>query len=65
MKITDAIFMKAWLAFKKDGKYGFIDTSGKVAIPFQLQQAFDFSEGLAPAELNDKSGDSSTTPGHL
>ena len=33
---------------KKDGKYGFVDKSGRMAIPFRFQQAFNFSEGIAP-----------------
>lgn len=34
-------------AVKKDDKWGYIDTSGKMAIDFKYDNAFNFSEGLA------------------
>ena len=38
----------------ESGKYGFIDTTGKVAVPFQYHWVSNFSEGLAAVE--DESG---------
>ncbi len=36
------------LAFvMKDGKWGYIDKTGKVVIPFEYDSARDFKEGLA------------------
>ncbi len=32
----------------KDGKYGYVDTSGNLVIPYQYDSAERFSEGLAP-----------------
>jgi hypothetical protein len=34
-------------AVKKDGKWGYIDTLGKTYIPFNLEEAGSFNEGLA------------------
>ena len=39
-----------------NGKYGFIDSSGKEVIPLQYDNIGKFSEGLAPVMLNDKWG---------
>ena len=36
---------------RNNGKYGFIDRTGKVVVPFQFDHAWDFSEGLAQVEL--------------
>jgi len=38
--------------YTEGGKYGFISTTGEMAIPAKYQQASDFSEGLAPVSLN-------------
>jgi len=37
-------------------KYGFIDTSGVLVIPYLFEDVSSFSEGLAPASLNGKYG---------
>ena len=39
---------------ERDGKYGFIDKTGKVVIPLNYDDAWYFSEGLAAVERNDK-----------
>ena len=41
---------------KKDGKYGYIDTTGKVVIPCQYDDAWSFSEGLARVWKGEKTG---------
>lgn len=38
------------IAFKKDGKYGFADSTGRVIIQPQYRMAYSFSEGLAYVE---------------
>ncbi len=44
----------AWV--KKDGKYGYIDKTGKEVIPCIYEGAGDFSEGLAAVKQDDKWG---------
>lgn len=39
---------------EKDGKYGYIDKTGKVVIPIQYDSAGPFSEGLAPVVVDAK-----------
>jgi hypothetical protein len=39
-----------------NGKWGFIDNTGKVVIPFQFETGSMFSEGLAPVFSKDKYG---------
>jgi hypothetical protein len=46
----------ASLKDSKADKYGYVDTKGNVAIPFQFSSAADFSEGLASVELYGASG---------
>src|SRR5947207_15985085 len=52
----------------KDGKWGFIDRTGKIVIPLQFDSANDFHEGLALVTANgknlfiDASGRSVITP---
>ena len=41
---------------KKANKYGFIDTKGKVVIPFMYENANRMSEGLAAVQLNELYG---------
>ena len=36
------------------GKYGYVDKSGEMVVPFKYSYAFPFSEGLAAVELNGK-----------
>jgi hypothetical protein len=38
---------QVFAAVKTDGKWGFIDTTGKIQIPFNLEATGSFSEGLA------------------
>jgi hypothetical protein len=45
-----------YCAVKKDGKWGYIDKAGKVAIPYYFDEAFGFSEGLAPVRIGKKWG---------
>lgn len=40
-----------YLRYFKNGKVGYIDTTGKVVIKARFAQAGDFSEGLAPVRL--------------
>ena len=40
-------FNEGLAAVKKDGKWGYIDETGKTVIPFEYDYAFPFSEGLA------------------
>jgi hypothetical protein len=40
----------------KDGKHGYIDASGRIAIHPQFDDAWGFSEGLAPILVGDKWG---------
>ena len=37
-------------------KWGYIDGTGKLVIPFQFDHAFGFSEGLAQVEIDGKCG---------
>lgn len=41
------VFCEGLAAVKKDGKWGYIDTTGQVVIPFQYDQAYHFNEGKA------------------
>ena len=38
-------FNEGLAAVKKDGKWGYIDETGKTVIPFEYDYAFPFSEG--------------------
>ncbi|MCL2816465.1 MAG: WG repeat-containing protein [Oscillospiraceae bacterium] len=40
----------------KNGKFGFADTTGKIVIPFEYDDAYCFAEGLAAVEKNGKWG---------
>ena len=46
---------------EKDGQYGFIDTTGKLVVPYGWDFAFSFSDGLACVEKDDKRGFIDTT----
>ncbi len=37
---------------EKDGRLGYVDLEGKLAIPFYFEEAFHFSEGLAAVKYN-------------
>lgn len=43
----DLCMADGWIAFEKDGKWGFVDTEGKVVIEPQYENAHSFSYGLA------------------
>src|ERR1700704_3111972 len=45
---------KALFPVEKDGKFGFIDRTGKIVIPLQFDSANDFHEGLALVTSNHK-----------
>lgn len=41
------IFSEGLASFEKNGKYGYVDTKGRIVIEPQYDYAYDFSEGLA------------------
>ncbi len=41
---------------RQNGKYGFIDVTGRFVVPAQFDMAWGFTEGLAAVQLNDKWG---------
>lgn len=45
--IEPPAFHDGLMLIRRGEKYGYADTSGKAAIPFQYYRAFDFSEGVA------------------
>ena len=49
-------FSEGLAAAKKDEKYGYVDTSGKVMIPFEYDGVGSFNEGLAAVEKDGKYG---------
>lgn len=49
-------FSEGLAAVKINGKWGFIDKTGKMVIPATFSGAKDFSEGLAAVEINGKWG---------
>lgn len=55
------VFSNGLALAKKDGKYGFLDTSGKVHIPFQYEWAREFSDERAAVKVGDKVGFIDTT----
>lgn len=50
------LFAADLVTFKKDGKKGFQDPTGKTVIEARFEEAFDFSEGLGGVKLNGKWG---------
>ncbi|MBF4694831.1 WG repeat-containing protein [Fusibacter ferrireducens] len=48
-------FSEGLAVVEKDGKYGYVDKNGNVAIPVQYSFASDFSNGEASVELGDQS----------
>jgi hypothetical protein len=46
--------MLYWI--REDGKFGYIDNTGKVVIPVQYENTFGFREGLAGVRINGKHG---------
>lgn len=49
-------FSESMAVVRKDGKYGYIDVSGRMAIPAKYNKAGNFSSGLAPVCLYGKYG---------
>ena len=49
-------FSDGLAAVKKDKKYGYIDTQGRVVIPLEYDTTYGFSEGLAPVKKDGKWG---------
>lgn len=49
-------FSEGLASVRKDGKYGYIDKSGKEIIPFIYDNAYAFSEGLACVRKQEKWG---------
>ena len=47
-------FSEGLAAVQKDGKWGYIDTKGRLVIDYQFDSAAYFSEGLAFVEKNNK-----------
>ncbi|MFA4903518.1 MAG: WG repeat-containing protein [Desulfobaccales bacterium] len=41
---------------KQDKKWGYVDKTGQLIIPFKFDHAYDFSEGLAAVEIKEKTG---------
>ena len=41
---------------EKNCKWGFIDKTGKVIVPFEYEEAYDFQDGLARVSKNNKWG---------
>ena len=41
---------------KQDKKWGYIDKTGQIIIPFKFDGAHDFSEGLAAVNIEEKTG---------
>ncbi len=46
--------MLYWI--REDGKFGYIDNTGKIVIPVQYENTFGFREGLAGVRINGKHG---------
>jgi len=49
-------FADGWAAVKKDGQWGFVDTSGNVQIDFQFDDALSFGQHLAAVEVDGQWG---------
>ena len=49
-------FSEGMAAVQLNGKWGFIDKTGKEVVPFKYDDAFDFHEGMAKIKLNGKIG---------
>ena len=49
-------FSEGFAEVKLNGKYGFIDKTGREVIPCKYEAAGEFSEGLAAVKLNGKYG---------
>lgn len=49
-------FSEGLAAVENDGKYGYVDKSGEMAVAPRFDCATEFSEGLAAVEINDEWG---------
>lgn len=49
-------FKPTFFPVDKDGKWGFINASGKIVIPFAFDQVMGFTEGLARVKVGEKYG---------
>ncbi|MDJ0515966.1 MAG: WG repeat-containing protein [Trichodesmium sp. MO_231.B1] len=47
-------FSEGLAAVKKDGKWGYIDKTGKIVIPYQFDDAYGFQQGLAKVIVNEQ-----------
>ena len=56
-----SVFSEGLAYVGKNGKYGYIDTSGKLVIPCEWDDAGIFDEGIAPVEMDGKWGCIDTT----
>lgn len=50
----DPVMTLYWI--REDGKYGYIDKTGRVVIPPQFENTMGFNEGLAATKMNGKYG---------
>lgn len=53
---TEVQYYGKWHRMKCDGKYGFVNSAGKVVIPFQYQGVGYFGEGLRLAHAQNEQG---------
>ncbi|MEG0513581.1 MAG: WG repeat-containing protein, partial [Clostridia bacterium] len=49
-------FSEGFARYRKDGKFGYIDVSGSIAIEAKWTQATDFINGIAWVEFDDLKG---------
>ena len=42
---------------QRDGKYGYINRAGKIVIPLQYNNAYEFAEDLAPVHIGGEPGE--------
>jgi hypothetical protein len=54
--VPDTIFACGLASVKKDGKYGYINQSGKTIVPFIYDRTYDFSDGIGRVEKDGKVG---------
>ncbi len=53
---VEADFHNGYIAVKKNGKFGLMDTKGRIALDFQYTQIGDFNEGWVPVMIEDWAG---------
>ena len=59
--ITYGFFNKGFASVRLNGKWGFIDKTGKEVIPLIYEEVSDFLNGLAKVRLNGRSFSIDTT----